>query len=165
MLELRIDYGPGYRVYLARRGQTIVILLCGGSSMGSDRSAEFPATNTCSRMPMTKAGVEAGWQVEKMPGSRVLGEAILLPDGKLLILNGAASGAAGFGTFKNTPAGQSSSNADNPQLQPWLYSPNAPSGSRFSTAGLPVSKHARMVRRSLLRPLTHAVSQYGDAAP
>jgi putative addiction module killer protein len=28
--EIRIDYGPGYRVYFARRGRTLVILLCGG---------------------------------------------------------------------------------------------------------------------------------------
>ncbi|SFD34676.1 putative addiction module killer protein [Bosea sp. CRIB-10] len=28
--EMRIDYGPGYRVYFAVRGTTIVILLCGG---------------------------------------------------------------------------------------------------------------------------------------
>ena len=28
--EIRIDYGPGYRVYFARRGKTLVILLCGG---------------------------------------------------------------------------------------------------------------------------------------
>ena len=28
--ELRIDYGSGYRVYFTRRGNTIMILLCGG---------------------------------------------------------------------------------------------------------------------------------------
>jgi putative addiction module killer protein len=34
--ELRIDYGPGYRVYFVRRGETIVVLLCGGDK-GSQR--------------------------------------------------------------------------------------------------------------------------------
>jgi len=29
-MELRIDYGPGYRVYYVNRGAEIVILLCGG---------------------------------------------------------------------------------------------------------------------------------------
>lgn len=28
--ELRIDYGPGYRVYFARQGKVLIILLCGG---------------------------------------------------------------------------------------------------------------------------------------
>lgn len=28
--ELRIDYGPGYRVYFVRRGRALVILLAGG---------------------------------------------------------------------------------------------------------------------------------------
>jgi putative addiction module killer protein len=28
--ELRIDHGPGYRIYLARRGNVLVVLLCGG---------------------------------------------------------------------------------------------------------------------------------------
>jgi putative addiction module killer protein len=28
--ELRIHYGPGYRVYFRRRGEEIVVLLCGG---------------------------------------------------------------------------------------------------------------------------------------
>lgn len=28
--ELRIDHGPGYRLYFARQGAAVVILLCGG---------------------------------------------------------------------------------------------------------------------------------------
>jgi putative addiction module killer protein len=28
--ELRIDYGPGYRLYFTKRGTAIVLLLCGG---------------------------------------------------------------------------------------------------------------------------------------
>lgn len=28
--ELKIDYGPGYRIYFGQRGSTIVLLLCGG---------------------------------------------------------------------------------------------------------------------------------------
>ncbi len=28
--ELKIDYGPGYRVYFTREGDELVVLLCGG---------------------------------------------------------------------------------------------------------------------------------------
>lgn len=28
--EMRVDHGPGYRVYFAKRGSTLVLLLCGG---------------------------------------------------------------------------------------------------------------------------------------
>jgi putative addiction module killer protein len=41
--ELRIDFGPGYRVYLHRRGEVWVILLCGGdkgSQSGDIRRAK-----------------------------------------------------------------------------------------------------------------------------
>ena len=30
LMEMRVDYGPGYRVYYVHRGATIVILLCAG---------------------------------------------------------------------------------------------------------------------------------------
>src|SRR6202008_4155475 len=30
ILEMRVDYGPGYRVYYVHRGAQIVVLLCGG---------------------------------------------------------------------------------------------------------------------------------------
>ena len=35
--EMRIDYGPGYRVYFVRRGDTVVVLLCGGDKRNQDR--------------------------------------------------------------------------------------------------------------------------------
>ena len=35
--ELRIDFGPGYRVYFGREGSRIVILLCGGAKKSQQR--------------------------------------------------------------------------------------------------------------------------------
>lgn len=37
--ELRIDYGPGYRIYIAQRGATLVLLLTGGDK--SRQSADI----------------------------------------------------------------------------------------------------------------------------
>ena len=38
--ELRIDYGPGYRVYFMRRGPVIVVLLAGGDKRTQDADIE-----------------------------------------------------------------------------------------------------------------------------
>ncbi|MFZ5866158.1 MAG: type II toxin-antitoxin system RelE/ParE family toxin [Thermodesulfobacteriota bacterium] len=39
--ELRIDYGPGYRVYFVRRGETLVVLLAGGDKHTQDRDIKI----------------------------------------------------------------------------------------------------------------------------
>jgi putative addiction module killer protein len=39
--ELRIDYGPGYRVYYLHEGERLILLLCGGDK--STQSADIAA--------------------------------------------------------------------------------------------------------------------------
>jgi putative addiction module killer protein len=36
--ELRVDYGPGYRIYFALRDQMVVILLCGSDKSDQSRA-------------------------------------------------------------------------------------------------------------------------------
>jgi len=43
--ELRIDYGPGYRIYFQKRGNTVVVLLCGG-----DKSTQARDIKTAKRL-------------------------------------------------------------------------------------------------------------------
>jgi putative addiction module killer protein len=39
-MEMRVDYGPGYRIYFTQQGPDVVILLCGG---------DMRATSYCGR--------------------------------------------------------------------------------------------------------------------
>ena len=43
--ELRIDYGPGYRIYFQKRGNSIVLLLCAG-----DKSTQAKDIQTAKRL-------------------------------------------------------------------------------------------------------------------
>ena len=38
--EMRLDFGPGYRVYFTKRGETVVILLCGGDKGSQEKDIE-----------------------------------------------------------------------------------------------------------------------------
>jgi len=40
VFELRIDVGPGYRVYFGREGTVVIMLLCGGDKRSQQRDIE-----------------------------------------------------------------------------------------------------------------------------
>ncbi|KAG7446827.1 uncharacterized protein BT62DRAFT_967591 [Guyanagaster necrorhizus] len=122
------------------------VMICGGSTVSdsvspSTISSQVPASAQCSRLVLNESGIAAGWQVEHMPQARVMPELVLLPDGRVLIVNGAQTGVAGYGNVANR-VGQS--NADNPAFTPVVYDPSAPAGGRFSDVGIPATNIARL---------------------
>ena len=36
VVEMKIDFGPGYRVYFVQRGEVVIVLLCGGDKSTQD---------------------------------------------------------------------------------------------------------------------------------
>ncbi|KAE9401452.1 hypothetical protein BT96DRAFT_918769 [Gymnopus androsaceus JB14] len=126
------------------------VMICGGSTISDTQdvntvSAETPASAQCSRMVLTSEGIAAGWSIETMPVPRIMTDLILLPDGRIMIVNGAQTGVAGYaGPGSKVLNTVGSSFADNPAFTPVIYDPSAATGSRFSSDGIPASTIARM---------------------
>jgi len=60
MSEMRIDYGPGYRVYFVGRGERVVILLCGGDKRGQGRDITHAIHNGfCQGQAVSRVGIGA----------------------------------------------------------------------------------------------------------
>jgi len=99
------------------------ILICGGAPDGAFKEAEknhtyVKALENCGRMEITSHKPQ--WQMENMPGPRVMGDMLILPTGKILIINGAQNGTAGW------------ENGEVPAFSPFLYTPTEAIGKRFT---------------------------------
>ncbi|KAB1203721.1 Galactose oxidase [Morella rubra] len=97
------------------------VLICGGAPKGSYTQATrghfLGALNSCARIKITDPSPQ--WVMETMPRARVMGDMTLLPNGNVLIVNGAAAGTAGWEYGRN------------PVLNPVIYRPDSELGSRF----------------------------------
>ncbi|KAF8178051.1 glyoxal oxidase, partial [Pholiota molesta] len=139
---------------------TQTLIFCGGSDMPSDDYGDYagpsfdtwlyPASKDCQRLtPEPQDGSAPAYvQDDDMLQGRTMGQFVLLPDGTALVINGGLNGTAGYslGT-KDTPLGLmpfGPSLASGPVGTPAIYNPNAPKGSRWSSAGLASSKIARL---------------------
>lgn len=157
---VRITYpmaGAGVLLPLSPGDYTPEMFICGGSAIddttpGYEISSQDPASNQCSRITLTEAGIHAAWEVERLPGPMHMADAVLLPTGQVFIVNGAKSGISGYGNVKGQVG---ESNADNPNLTPVLYTPDAPPGKRFSTVGM---------KSSLIPRMYHSVATLTPAA-
>ncbi|KAM5567103.1 aldehyde oxidase GLOX-like [Rosa sericea] len=99
----------------------VEILICGGSYGGayykSNREKVYiGASASCGRIKLSDPNPK--WVMEEMPLPRVMGDMLLLPNGDVLILNGAANGTAGW------------EDAINPVLHPVLYKTYEPDPRR-----------------------------------
>ncbi|KAJ6594293.1 glyoxal oxidase [Mycena capillaripes] len=152
------DMPDAVRVYPASAGNimlpltpannwTATVLFCGGSdndnwSQGWD-IASLPASASC--VKITPDQSKSYTKDDPLPEARSMANLIALPDGRVLCLNGARTGTAGYG---NTTWAIGMSYADSPLLTPVIYDPQAANGSRWSSDGLQASTVPRMYHSS-----------------
>ncbi|WIA15101.1 hypothetical protein OEZ85_001795 [Tetradesmus obliquus] len=104
-------------------GYAAEVVMFGGFQRGRRQCDCDTATmRFAHRMRLDKASVDnnrLAWTREAMPYGRNMNDVVLLPNGQLIIVNGAKTGVI--------------SNARDPAHDAWLYNPRAASGSRFTT--------------------------------
>ncbi|KAF5316374.1 hypothetical protein D9619_006876 [Psilocybe cf. subviscida] len=129
---------------------TATIMFCGGSNIDA---AEFSSPDfippqraaSTSCVKLTPDVSRSYVHEDPLPERRSMTNFVLLPNGKLLCLNGAKMGTAGYGNV-SWAIGQSY--ADDPVLLPVLYDPDAPAGNRWSRQGFSPSTVPRMYHSS-----------------
>ncbi|KAJ7880842.1 glyoxal oxidase N-terminus-domain-containing protein [Mycena leptocephala] len=137
------------------------VMICGGSRVldtadPSTFSSQSPASAQCSRLLLTAEGIATGWKVEHMPQARVMPDMVLLPDGRVVIVNGAQTGLAAYGTVPDAVG--PISNADHLAFTPVVYDPTGAAGRRFSSQGIPASTIPRLYHSTAtLTPMDHLV--------
>lgn len=87
---------------------------------------------------------------EDLPQGRTMGQFIHLPNGQMVIVNGAQRGTSGYSnTTYNTVNGLNFEGlSQDPTYTPVLYDPSKPRGSRLTQAGFGTSKIARLYHSS-----------------
>ncbi|POO00872.1 1,4-alpha-glucan-branching enzyme [Trema orientale] len=97
------------------------VIVCGGARHDAyglaGRGTFVPALDDCNRLTITDP--KAIWRTETMPSRRVMGDMLILPNGDLLIVNGAKLGTAAWWF------------AEEPNFAPVLYRPDKPVNNRF----------------------------------
>ncbi|XP_021903124.1 aldehyde oxidase GLOX1 [Carica papaya] len=114
------------------------VLVCGGAPHNAYELAGHkvfgPALRDCGRISITHQNPR--WKIEMMPTPRVMGDAMILPNGDVLLLNGAKQGSAGWHYAKE------------PNLNPVLYMTHAKRGYRFrelAASNIPRMYHSSSV--------------------
>ena len=148
---------------------TPTLLFCGGTNTVTDQEWgtyhsplgnvwEKRASADCQRLapePLDKNTKPAYEADDEMPDPRTMGQFVILPDGTLLMINGARMGTAGYTTDTPTIPNLADmpfymSLATDPVFTPAIYNPEAAKGSRWSSAGMKTSTIPRLYHSTAL---------------
>ncbi|GFQ04049.1 galactose oxidase [Phtheirospermum japonicum] len=92
------------------------IMICGGAAHDAfqlaSRGTFVRASSACGRLKITDHDRNPAWEMENMPMPRVMSDMVLLPNGDVIIINGAGLGSAGWDSARN------------PVTRPMIYNPN-----------------------------------------